>query len=56
MPTTCKVEFEDSPRKIVYAGQLLKGTVEVSLFFLRKPILKNIFFLNYAKYFVVNFS
>ncbi|XP_031621751.1 arrestin domain-containing protein 2-like [Contarinia nasturtii] len=30
MPTTCKVEFENSPRKIVYSGQLLKGTCEIA--------------------------
>ncbi|XP_055296146.1 arrestin domain-containing protein 3-like [Sitodiplosis mosellana] len=31
MATTCKIEFENNPRKVVYAGQLLKGTVRLHL-------------------------
>lgn len=31
MTTTCKIEFENSPRKVVYAGQLLRGTVRLNL-------------------------
>lgn len=31
MPTTCNIEFEDNPIKVVYAGQLLRGTVELTL-------------------------
>lgn len=31
MPTTCIVEFENNPQKVVYAGQLLRGTVQLTL-------------------------
>lgn len=30
MPTTCKIEFENNPKKIVYAGQLLRGKVQLN--------------------------
>lgn len=29
--TTCKIEFENNPRKVVYAGQTLRGTVRLNL-------------------------
>lgn len=29
--SSCEIEFENSPRKIVYAGQLLRGTVRLYL-------------------------
>lgn len=28
---TCEIEFKDNPRKIVYAGQLLQGSVRLNL-------------------------
>lgn len=31
MSTICKIEFEDNPRKVVYAGQLLRGKVKLIL-------------------------
>ncbi|XP_055312571.1 arrestin domain-containing protein 17-like [Sitodiplosis mosellana] len=31
MPTTCVVEFENNPEKVFYAGQLLCGTVQLTL-------------------------
>lgn len=31
MPTTCDIEFENNPQKVVYAGQLLRGTVRLTL-------------------------
>lgn len=31
MSNACEIEFENSPRKIVYAGQLLRGTVRLNL-------------------------
>lgn len=31
MPTTCEIEFENNPDKIIYAGQLLRGTVWLTL-------------------------
>lgn len=31
MSVSCEIEFENSPRKIVYAGQLLRGTVRLNL-------------------------
>lgn len=37
MPTTCKIEIENNPAKIIYAGQLLKGTVELD-FTVRKIV------------------
>lgn len=27
MSTTCEIEFENNPDKVIYAGQLLRGTV-----------------------------
>lgn len=29
--TTCKIEFENNPNKVLYAGQTLRGTVELAL-------------------------
>lgn len=31
MPTNCKIDFQDNPMKIVYAGELLRGTVRLTL-------------------------
>lgn len=31
MPTTCNIEFENNPMKVVLAGQLLRGTVQLIL-------------------------
>lgn len=31
MPTICKIDFENNPMKVLYAGQLLKGTVKLTL-------------------------
>ncbi|XP_031621629.1 uncharacterized protein LOC116339736 [Contarinia nasturtii] len=31
MTTICKIEFVDNPRKVVYAGQVLRGTVKLIL-------------------------
>lgn len=31
MSASCEIEFENNPRKIVYAGQLLRGTVLINL-------------------------
>lgn len=31
MPTTCIVDFENNPQKVLYAGQLLRGTVQLTL-------------------------
>lgn len=31
MSTTCKIEFENNPRRVVYAGQLLRGRVRLNL-------------------------
>ncbi|XP_055295696.1 arrestin domain-containing protein 1-like [Sitodiplosis mosellana] len=31
MSATCDIEFENNPRKIIYAGQLLRGTVRLNL-------------------------
>lgn len=31
MPTTCEIEFENNPHKIVYAGRCLRGTVQLTL-------------------------
>lgn len=31
MPTTCKIEFENNPSQVVYSGQLLRGTVHLTL-------------------------
>lgn len=31
MPTTCNIEFENNPIKVVYAGTLLRGTVQLNL-------------------------
>lgn len=29
MSTTCKISFDNNPEKVFYAGQLLKGTVDL---------------------------
>lgn len=31
MPTTCEIDFENNPLKVIYAGQLLRGTVRLNL-------------------------
>lgn len=31
MPTTCEIDFENNPEKVLYAGQLLRGTIQLSL-------------------------
>lgn len=31
MPTTCEIGFENNPSKVVYSGQLLRGSVQLSL-------------------------
>lgn len=31
MPTSIEIEFENNPQKVVYAGQLLRGTVRLTL-------------------------
>lgn len=31
MPTTCEIDFENNPMKVMYAGQLLIGTVRLHL-------------------------
>lgn len=31
MPTTCEIDFENNPEKVLYAGQLLRGTIKLSL-------------------------
>lgn len=31
MSTSCEIEFENNPKNIVYAGQLLRGTVRLNL-------------------------
>lgn len=31
MPTTCEIEFDNNPAKVIYAGQLLRGTVRLTL-------------------------
>lgn len=31
MPITCSIDFENNPHKVVYAGQLLSGTIKVTL-------------------------
>lgn len=31
MPTTCEIDFDDNPMKIVFAGELLCGTVRIKL-------------------------
>lgn len=31
MPTTCELDFENNPMKVMYAGQLLRGTVRLHL-------------------------
>lgn len=31
MPTTCTIDFENSPIKVIYSGQLLRGTVHLKL-------------------------
>lgn len=31
MVTTCEIEFENNPHKVVYASQLLRGSVRLTL-------------------------
>lgn len=31
MPTTCEIDFDDNPMKIIFAGELLCGTVRLRL-------------------------
>lgn len=31
MTVTCKIDFENNPMKVIYAGQLLRGTVTLNL-------------------------
>lgn len=31
MPTSCEIDFENNPMKVIYAGQLLRGTVRLHL-------------------------
>lgn len=31
MPSTCIIDFENNPLKVIYAGQLLRGTVALTL-------------------------
>lgn len=31
MPTTCEIDFDDNPMKIVFAGELLCGVVRLKL-------------------------
>lgn len=31
MPTTCEIEFKNDPDKVIYAGQLLRGVVFLTL-------------------------
>lgn len=31
MPTTCQIEFDNNPEKVFYAGQLLRGTIQLTL-------------------------
>lgn len=31
MPTTCQLEFENNPSKVIYSGQYLHGKVHMSL-------------------------
>lgn len=31
MPTSCEIEFENNPMKVLYAGQTLRGTVRLHL-------------------------
>lgn len=31
MPTTCAVDFENNPAKVIYSGQLLRGTINLNL-------------------------
>lgn len=31
MPTTCDVVFENNPMKVLYSGQLLRGTVRINM-------------------------
>lgn len=31
MPTTCDIDFENNPLKVIYAGQQLRGTVQLTL-------------------------
>lgn len=31
MPTTCSIDFENNPQKVVHAGQLLRGIIKLTL-------------------------
>lgn len=31
MPTTCEIDFENNPEKVLYAGQILSGTIKLTL-------------------------
>lgn len=31
MPTTCEIDFENNPERVLYAGQLLRGTIKLTL-------------------------
>lgn len=31
MPLTCEIDFENNPQKVLYAGQLLRGSVRLTL-------------------------
>lgn len=31
MPTTCEIDFDNNPQKVFYAGQLLRGSVRLTL-------------------------
>lgn len=31
MPTSCEIEFENNPLKVIYGGQTLRGTVRLTL-------------------------
>lgn len=31
MPTRCRVEFENNPSRVIYSGQILRGTVHLVL-------------------------
>lgn len=31
MPTTCEINFENNPEKVLYTGQLLCGTINLTL-------------------------
>lgn len=31
MPTTCEIEFDNNPLKVMYSGQVLRGNVKLTL-------------------------